>query len=385
MAGDSVQIRSLRNKALSDWAQRTKLVRLLSVNDKMPACFTFDSGERILVTGASGFIGNRLVACLLDRGFRNVCRLVRPSGGTGSSEAATKLGDSAVETIEGNLLSRDDCHNATQGVHVVYHLAAGRGEKSFPDAYANSVVTTRNLLDACVQHGCLKRFVNVSSFAVYTNQNKPGGHLLDENCPVESQPARRANAYCFAKLRQEEMVSEYARKHGLSCVTLRPGWVYGPGNEAIHGRVGIGTFGLFLHLGGSNRVPLSYVDNCAEAIVLAGLADGVDGEVFNILDNDLPTSRQFLRAYKRKVKHFRSVYLPQELSYLACWLWEKAAAWSEGQLPPIYGRAAWHANWKRTKYSNEKLKHRLGWKQTVPTSEGLRRYFAACREKAAIS
>jgi nucleoside-diphosphate-sugar epimerase len=71
-----------------------------------------------------------------------------------------------VKTIRGNLLSPEDCLRVTEGVQVIYHLAAGRGEKSYPDAFLNSVVTTRNLLDACRRHGTARRFVNVSSFAV---------------------------------------------------------------------------------------------------------------------------------------------------------------------------------------------------------------------------
>ena len=59
------------------------------------------------------------------------------------------------------------------------------------------------------------------------------------------------------------------------------------------------AFGIFLHLGGSNPIPFTYVDNCADAIVLAGLTPGVDGEVFNVVDDNLPTSRQFLRLYKQ--------------------------------------------------------------------------------------
>jgi len=204
---------------------------------------------------------------------------------------------------------------------------------------------------------------------------------LEETCPVEPQPARRGQAYCYAKVRQDQLVLEYSRNSSMPCVIVRPGWVYGPGNEAIHSRVGISTFGLFLHMGGGNILPLSYVDNCAEAIVLAGLVNGIEGEVFNVVDNDLPTSRQFLRAYKRFVRRFPSVYLPHSLSYLFCWLWEKYSAWSEGQLPPVYGLGTWHANWKKTSYSNDKIKNRLGWTQRVPTNEGLNRYFAACREK----
>ena len=228
-----------------------------------------------------------------------------------------------MEFIRGNLLSREDCIAGTKDVAVIYHLAAGRGEKSFPDAFMNSVVTTRNLLEGSLQHQCLRRFVNVSSFTVYSNRQKPHGRLLDESCPVETHPERRQEAYCFAKVKQDEMVLEYARRFDLPYVIVRPGYVYGPGNEAITGRVGIGTFGIFLHLGGSNRIPLTYVDNCADAIVLAGLRPGVDREVFNIVDDELPTSRQFLHLYKRNVGRFTSIYVPHAVSYILCYLWEK--------------------------------------------------------------
>jgi len=135
-----------------------------------------------------------------------------------------------------------------------------------------------------------------------------------------------------------------------------------------------------LHMGGANPIPFTYVDNCADAIVLAGLVRGVDGEIFNVVDDDLPSSRQFLRWYKKNVKGFKSVYVPHVASYALCYLWEKYSRWSEGQLPPAFNRRRWHAYWKKTSYSNEKLKTRLGWAPQVSTAEGLRRFFASCRE-----
>src|SRR5258706_11230070 len=147
----------------------------------------------------------------------------------------------------------------------------------------NSVVPTRNLLDACVQNDSLKRLVSISSFSVYTNQNKPCGQLLDESCPVEERPELRGDPYSFAKVKQDKIVTEYGKKHGVPHVIVRPGFVYGTGNEAITGRVGIATFGVFLHLGGSNSIPFTHVDNCADAIALAGLKKGIDGEVFNVV------------------------------------------------------------------------------------------------------
>jgi nucleoside-diphosphate-sugar epimerase len=189
------------------------------------------------------------------------------------------------------------------------------------------------------------------------------------------------DAYTFAKVKQDELVAEYGQRFGTPYVIVRPGSVYGPGKEAITGRVGIDTFGVFMHLGGSNRIPLTYIDNCCDAIVLAGVTPGVEGEVFNIVDDDLPSSRQFLRQYKRNVKRFPSIFIPHSASYVLCRLWEKYSDWSKGQLPPVFNRRRWNSEWKKTRYSNEKLKAKLGWTPKVSMREGLNRYFAGCRER----
>jgi nucleoside-diphosphate-sugar epimerase len=344
--------------------------------------FIAGQDDPILITGATGFIGSRVVRSLLDRGFRNVRCFARPSSNAAVFDSVAGRRDGAsVEVIEGNLLSRDDCAAATRDVRVIFHLAAARGEKSFPDAFMNSVVTTRNLLEASRQHASLRRFVSISSFAVYTNTGKTRWRLLDESSPVEEHSQLRGSAYVFAKVKQDEIVKEYGERFGIPYVIVRPGYVYGSGNEAITNRVGIGTFGIFLHLGGANTIPLTFVDNCAEAIVLAGLKQGVDGQVFNVVDDDLPSSRAFLRLYKRNVRRFRSIYLPHAVSYALCALWEKYSSWSEGQLPPVYNRRSWHAFWKSTRYSNEKAKALLGWIPHVPTEEALNIYFRSCREK----
>jgi nucleoside-diphosphate-sugar epimerase len=286
-----------------------------------------------------------------------------------------------MEIITGNLLSQEDCAAATRNAKVIFHLAAGRGEKSFPDAFMNSVVTTRNLLVAAANGGVLKRFVNVSSFSVYSNQQKSRGKLLDESSPVEQSPALRGEAYCFAKVEQEQIVIELGKQLGVPYAIVRPGQVYGPGNEGITGRVGIGTFGIFLHMGGSNTIPLTFVDNCADAIILAGLKNGVDGQIFNVVDDNLPTSRKFLRLYKKNVGAFPSLYVPHAISYLLCFLWEKYSTWSREQLPPVFNRRRWHANWKSTRYCNEKLKKHLGWTPQVSTENGLKLFFESCRAR----
>jgi nucleoside-diphosphate-sugar epimerase len=334
------------------------------------------------VTGAAGFIGSRVVEGLLNRGFRNLICFGRPSGKLDRIEDILKHGPpgARIRVLKGNLLSRQDCETACKDVALIIHLAAGTGEKSFPDAFMNSVVTTRNLLDASMQCGRLRRFVLISSFSVYSNCQKPQGRLLDELCPVEEHGELRGEAYCFAKVKQEQIVVEYGKNFGIPYVVIRPGNVYGAGKKEIIGRVGINTFGIFMHIGGSNTLPLTYVDNCAEAIILAGLVKGVDGEIFNVVDDDLPSSRQFLRQYKKNVRRFKSIYVPHAVSHALCYLWEKYSEWSEGQLPPVFNRRRWHAYWKKTRYTNKKLKAKLGWAPKVSTAEALRRYFESCAQ-----
>lgn len=328
--------------------------------------------DRILVTGSNGFIGVKVVEILLAHGIVNLRCFVRPSSQTGRLEEVLGRCPSgkSVELISGDLLSRDDCARATNGVSIIYHLAAGF-DKSFAGAFMNSALATRNLVEAFLEYGHPKRFVNVSSFAVYSNLHLKRGALLDETCPLEDAPQERYDAYGFGKLKQEEVVRAYGKKSGLPYVMLRPGTVFGPGKRDLSGRIGVDTFGFFIHVGGSNLLPLTFVDNCAEAIVMAGLKPGLEGESFNVVDDDLLTSGQFLRAYKRHMQRFVSVWIPYSLAYALCLLWEKYSKWSKGQLPPAFNRRRCAAEWKANRFSNQKLQQRLGWKPRVNLEQAM--------------
>ena len=336
--------------------------------------------ETILVTGANGFIGSRVVRTLLSYGFKRVRCFTRSAGNSKNLEAMAKeFGHANLEIVKGNLLSRDACMMATEGVSIIYHLAAGT-DKTFAGCFLNSVVTTRNLLDAVMKERTLKRFVNISSLAVYSNEKIRYGGLLDESCRVDTELVERYDPYAYGKAKQDEIVLRYAQTQGLPYVILRPGVVFGPGKAKIPGRVGIDTFGVFLHLGLNNRMPLTYVDNCAEAIVLAGLREGIEGEVINIVDDDLPRSREFLRLYKKQVHRFMSIPIPYPAFYLLNYLWEKYSKWSEGQLPPAFNRRMCAVYFKGNTYSNKKAKELLGWHPRVRMSEGLERFFVYARE-----
>lgn len=351
-----------------------------TISDKDQNSFIIDQKDTILVTGSNGFIGSKVVLTLLEYGFKRLRCLTRQTSKTGNLEDIAKaFGRGSLEIVRGNLLSPDTCQVAAEGVSVIYHLAAGVG-KSFPGCFLNSVVTTRNLLDAAIKEPSLKRFVNTSSMAVYSNEKIPHGGLLDESCEVDTRLVERYEPYTYGKAKQDEIVLEYAQNFNLPYVIVRPSVVFGPGKAQITARIGSSTFGIFLHLGLNNRIPLTYVDNCAEAIVLSGLRKGLEGQVFNIVDDDLPTSREFLRLYKGNVQRIFSIPIPYRIWYFFCSLWEKYSKWSGGQLPPVYNRRGCAVYWKGNTYSNKKAKDLLEWTPRITMSESIIRFFAYMRE-----
>lgn len=334
-----------------------------------------NTDESILVTGAGGFLGTYVVKQLLAHGYNKIRCFVRPTTNLHHlNSAIISFKNHEIEIVKGNLLVDSDCEKAAQNASVVYHLAAGRG-KSFSGCFLDSAVTTRNLLNAINKCSSVKRFVNVSSFSVYNNWNAKKGSLLDENCPIEREHMVRYDPYAFGKIKQDDVVNEYSKRHNISVVTVRPGVVFGPQRSTITGRVGIDTFGIFLHIGGNNKIPFTYVENCADAIVMTGLIPDIDGEVFNIVDDDLPSSRRFLSLYKRNVKRFFSLYVPYRLFWLFCLLWEKYYIWSKGQIPPSFNRRMCAAYWKGNKYSNNKLKKLVNWTPKTSMNEALKRFF----------
>lgn len=341
--------------------------------------------DQILVSGANGFIGSWVVRTLLERGFRKIRCLTRAANNAVRLDRLrAEFGAPSLEVVDGNLLSREACSTAIRGVAVVYHLAAGV-EKTFPGCFLNSAVTTRNLLDAVLAAKTVRRFVNVSSLAVYSNAKIGRGGVIDETCDIDTNLVERYDAYAYGKAKQDEIVRDYGRMHALPYVIVRPGITFGPGKSKIPGRVGIDTFGVFLHLGLGNVMPLTYVENCAEAIVLAGLTPGITGEELNVVDDELPRSREFLRQYKRDVRPIRTIPVPYPFFYLFNFAWEKYSMCSHGQLPPVFNRKACKAYYQGQLFSNKKAKALLGWKPQVSMAEALDKFCAFARERTLAS
>lgn len=337
--------------------------------------YIINHDDIILITGANGFIGFRVIEQLLHLGFINLRCFIRPSADTSSlNSLMAEYPNALIELIKGNLLSIKDCVSACQNTRLIIHLAAGVS-KSFADCVMNSALTTKNLLNSVKSDKNFVRFLNVSSISVYSGVGIKSGMILDETSSVEKQSYMREEAYTFGKIKQDEIISYFHSQYKIPFVTVRPGVVYGPGKANIMGRVGIDSFGIFFHIGGSSKLPLTYVDNCANAIVLCSIKNGIDGEIFNIIDDDIPSCRKFLKMYKKNVHSFFSIRVPYRVFYLMSLFWEKYAHWSRGQLPPVFNRMRCAAHWKKRKFSNNKLKNIVGWSPKIPTKEGLDIYF----------
>lgn len=337
---------------------------------------------KILVTGANGFLGAALVERLLVRGQRGIRCLVRP----GSDDTRLRRLETAypggIERCVGTLSKPADCSRAVEGVDLVHHLAAGLSGAP-ADMVANSVVATKYLLDAMVAERRPIKLVHCSSFSVYGVAKLDRGARVDETTPVEPHPEQR-DIYAFTKHRQEALVWQYRREKGIPLVVVRPGVIYGPGSGApVSTRVGVNLFGVFLHLGGNNIIPLTYVDNCAEAFVCAAERSRFQGEIYNAVDDDLLDARHFLRRYRREVENIHYVTLPFFATRLLSLAVEKYHEYSRGQLPAVFTRYKADSLWKGNTFDNSKLKA-TGWRQIVPTHEGLERHFAhVAAQKAA--
>ncbi len=337
----------------------------------------------VLVTGANGFLGVAVVERLVARGKKGIRCLVRAGSNRKRLDAMLARHPGAdVEIVGGGLSSPQAAAKVIDGAPLILHLAAALSGPP-ADMFLGTVVASKNLLEAIAASAHRPKVVLISSFGVYGVADAPRGKVLDETTPLEPHPERRDH-YSHAKLRQEQLFADHRASRDLRYCVLRPGVIYGPGGGAFSSRVGIQLPGIFLYLGRDNLLPLSYVDNCAEAICIAAERARFDGDVYNVHDDELITCDEYLRRYRAEVGPIRTLRSP----YVATMLLSRAVEWyhrhSRGQLPPIFTPYKTRTMWKGNRFSNAKL-HALGFSPIVTTDEGLRRTFQYLREKAKAS
>lgn len=336
---------------------------------------------KVLVTGSNGFLGAALVDRLLARGTRGVVCVVRPGSSRARLDAVLARHPGAdASVVSGSLDSIAQAGELLRGVGTIFHLAATlRGNTA--QIFRGTVDASKHLLDAIVASPERPRVVLVSSFGVYGVAELPRGARVDESTPLEPHPERRDD-YSHAKLWQEQLFVDYHRRHGVPLAIARPGVIYGPGGDALSSRVGLRFPKVFLAIGGGNALPLSYVDNCAEALCVVADKARFDGDAYNVHDDDLVTCDDYLRRYRAEVAGLFALRVPFPLFLAASSLVERMSdARTKGRRPAKFSAYKTRTTWGGNTFSNARLRA-LGFQPLVSTEEGLARTFEHLRAKA---
>lgn len=235
---------------------------------------------KIFVTGGTGFLGGHFVQLAQKEGGE-VVALVRPSSDCRALQAAH------ISLPVGDLADTPSLAQGMAGCEVVVHIASPKGGWKKPAIYQDLLIGgTQNILTAMKQSG-VRRLVYLSTISV---------HGLD---PLGGKPIREAHGfgqnllpydiYSHAKIEAEKNVQAAHRAGEIEATILRPGWVYGPRDNASYGRLADWMRrGLAMRIGnGRNRLPLVYVGNVA-AFLWAAVVNAAPL---------LPECRTYLYAY----------------------------------------------------------------------------------------
>ncbi len=240
-------------------------------------------GDRVLVTGAGGFIGSHLVEHLVRDGCR-VRAFVRYNGrdDRGQLDVLPAEVRDGLEVVRGDLKDPEAVRRAVGGCAVVYHLGA---LIAIPYSYENpldvfqvNVIGTAHVLDACRASDALRRVVLTSTSEVYgTARYVP----IDEAHPLQGQ-----SPYAASKIGSDALGLSYHRSFGLPVAVLRPFNTFGPRQSAraiIPTIITQALAGGPLKLGSLDpRRDLTYVKDTAAAFAAIAACDAAIGRVVNV-------------------------------------------------------------------------------------------------------
>ncbi|HEY6762689.1 MAG TPA: NAD(P)-dependent oxidoreductase [Baekduia sp.] len=253
---------------------------------------------RVLIAGATGAVGQRLVPMLLDEGDEVVAMTRTPA-------KADALRDQGAMPVVADALDRDAVFGAVLGaepdviVHQLTALSGATDLKHFDRVFAqtNRLRTegTRNLLDAGAKAGA-RRFV-AQSFTGWPFARE-GGMVKDEDAPLDPAPAASQRESLAAIRALEDLVTGAPRTHGIEGVVLRYGGFYGPGT-------GLAREGEMTDMVRKRRLPVvgdgggmwsfTHIDDAARG-VLATLDPGRPAGLFQIVDDEPARTAEWLPA-----------------------------------------------------------------------------------------
>ena len=235
---------------------------------------------KILVTGATGRVGSRLVPRLLQEGHE-VRIFVR------NRERAASLIAQGAEPAVGDLLAPDSLKPAVRGVDAVVHLAAFFRGATDEEARAVNLTGTVSLAEAALEAD-VPRFVYASTNLVYG----PGrGRKF-----TEADPPNPGSAYPDSKAASERALLRLHQSRGLGLRILRLAFVYGDGDSHL----GEGLR-WFRNWNPSQRFHLVHHADVAQSVLLALNADHRSGEIYNVADDEPATASEIMEVLNEPV------------------------------------------------------------------------------------
>jgi UDP-glucose 4-epimerase len=335
-------------------------------------------GERptiVLVTGATGFIGRRLVDILGGRPGVTVRVLTR-----NATKARTLWPDETIAVAQGDLRAPHTIGDACSGVHVLFHLAGHAHAESEGSPAADAlhegvtVAGTRALLDAAVRAG-VRRVVFLSSVKAMAEETS--------GCADEGMEPQPSTAYGQAKLEAEHCILRIGKQHRVHAAVLRLPLVYGPGVKGnllrMMQAIDHGRFPPIPETG--NRRSMVHVDDVTQAALLVADNPEANGQVYIVTDDQVYSTRQIYclmcTALGKSVPHWS---IPRAVLKAGARVGD-FLGWLRGHRF-IIDSVAFQKLLGPAWYSCEKIKRELGYRATHTLADSIDGMVATYRARA---
>ncbi len=238
---------------------------------------------KVLVTGATGKVGCRLIPSLIESGY-DVRALVRNS----SNDMGKSLVDGGAEVLEGDILQPEGLSAAVDKIDAVVHLAAFFRSRDDEKIRTVNYVGTKNIADAMMKSNPKARFVFSSTSLAYSN---------NAGLALESDSLSPKRSYPASKVAAEQYLLDLHRRNNLDLRILRFPFVYGSGDPHLTEFLDIIEQ---LNWHPAQRLQMIHHYDIAQAVKLSLRIEEMNGEIYNVAD-DAPITLQEIMQITHKI------------------------------------------------------------------------------------